>query len=144
MTLATPIIFIGNLNITANITTYINGSATPITALGCVVIEGGSIEVQLSEIVVDDVVVVNSRCISGEFDSAVVKASPDDCRTYSVKGQQIDQVTGSLSLLLDTDDSTCPNDARVRKLLLRFLSGCVCVCVLTWFLCRETKSSRAP
>lgn len=72
---------------------------------------------ELTSPVDGNVVVINSRCVSGQFNGVVLKPRADDCRAYTVTGQTRDPATGSLTLLLKVDKSGCgSNLARVRSI----------------------------
>lgn len=70
---------------------------------------------ELTSPVDGNIVVINSRCVAGQFSGVALKPRADDCRTYTVTGQTADPATGSLTLLLKVDKSGCGSDlARVR------------------------------
>lgn len=55
------------------------------------------------------VTVAKSKCLSGTFASVDLHRKAGDCRRYKVKGQENDEATGSLNVLLHVDASACKN-----------------------------------
>lgn len=119
-----PIVIIGNLSVAANITIYTNSSGAPLTTAGCLAIEGGTtilwqvLSFQLTYLLLgtliivldkdaDDLVVANTRCITGTWGTIELQPDPSDCRKYSVKGQDSDKAAGTFNVLLSVDRYAC-------------------------------------
>lgn len=71
---------------------------------------------ELDEGTDDEVTIANTRCVEGQFPTVELRPVETDCRTYSMRRQELDQATGTFNMVLRVGTSRC-DAARVCLLL---------------------------